>query len=318
MRGTLHSTCSVDNSTCTAHATFKQVNCLTEIFFEQAIGRARQLDEGRRLHPKRPLAPLHGLPVSLKDSFKVEGLDSSIGIAALAGNPAKSNSALVKILLAQGAVLYCKTNVGQLMISCDTDNNVFGRTLNPHNTSLSAGGSTGGEAALIALRGSVLGVGSDLGGSIRGPSSANGVYCFKPSADIVPYAGQQSPSTPDIPVVMPSAGPLATSIQSCQLFMEAVMTAEPWQVDISSLRMPHSAVAAPERQLRIACLMDDKAHTPAPPLRRVMEESMEKLRQAGHSISVVDLALDVTALQKLVLATFPLDGNKVRGSIPLF
>lgn len=254
---------------------------------------------------------MYGLPISLKDSFKIQGLDSSIGIAALAGNPAKSNSALVNILLSQGAVLYCKTNLGQLMLSCDTDNNVFGRTLNPHNTSLSSGGSTGGEAALIALHGSVLGVGSDLGGSIRGPSSANGVYCFKPSADIVPYAGQQSPSIPDIPVVMPSAGPLATSIQACQLFMEAVMTAEPWQFDISSLRVPHRALVAPERQLRIACLVDDKANTPTPPLRRAMEESMEKLRQAGHSVSIVDLGLDVIALQKLVLGTFPLDGNKV-------
>ena len=111
------------------------------------------------------------------------------------------------------------------MISCDTDKNVFGRTLNPYNTSLSTGGSTGGEATLIALRGGVPGAVSDLGGGIRGPSSASGVYCFKPSADIVPYADQQSPSTPDIPVVMPSAGHLATSTPAGQVFMEAVMTA---------------------------------------------------------------------------------------------
>ena len=250
--------CSVDDLTSTAHAVLKQVNCLTKIFFEQVIARTRQLDEERRLHPNMPLRLLRGLSVSLKDSFRVQDPDSSISIAALTGNPATSNSALVDILLAQGAVLYCKTNLGQLIISCDTDNNIFGGTLNPHNTSLSAGGSIGGEATLIALRGSVVGVDSDLGGSIRGPSSASGIYCFKPSA------GQQSPSTPDIPVVMPSAGPLATSIPACRLFMEAVMTAEPWRFDISSLRMPHGALTAPERQLRIACLVDDKANTPPP------------------------------------------------------
>jgi amidase len=248
------------------------VQKVTEVFFEEAIERAKQLDEERRLNPDRPLKPLHGLPISLKDSFKLKGKDSSIGIAALVGKPAKTSSPLVDILISLGAIPYCKTNVGQLMLSNDTDNNVFGRTLNPHNTSLTTGGSSGGEVALIALRGSVLGVGTDFGGSIRGPCSATGVYGFKPSAGLIPYAGQQSPSAPSVPLIMPSAGPIATSLRACQFFVESVMKTEPWRRDISCLRIPWTGYSSPRRQLRVGILMDDSAFTPTPPLRRAMDE----------------------------------------------
>lgn len=94
-------------------------------------------------------------------------MDASIGIAALAFNPSDSASTLVETLLQAGAVLYCKTNVPQTLMALDSHNNVFGRTLNPRNLMVTAGGSSGGEGALVAMRGSVLGVGTDVGGSIR-------------------------------------------------------------------------------------------------------------------------------------------------------
>lgn len=99
------------------------------------------------------------------------------------------------MLLDLGAVLYCKTNLPQTIMTGDSDNNVFGRTLNPRNTALTAGGSTGGEGALLALRGSILGVGTDVGGSIRVPSVCNGIYGLRPSLGIgvspLPIVGRQ-------------------------------------------------------------------------------------------------------------------------------
>ena len=166
-----------------------QVNCLTEIFFDKAIERARSLDAKRRAEPNEPLPPLFGLPISLKDSFQVIGEDTTVGLACYANEPAGENSALVSMLLDLGAVLYCKTNLPQSLMTADSDNNVFGRTLNPRNLHLTAGGSTGGEGALIALSGSILGVGTDIGGSIRIPSLCNGIYGFKPSAGLVPLSG---------------------------------------------------------------------------------------------------------------------------------
>ena len=148
-------------------------NCLTEIFFDDALVRAKFLDE-EYARTSKMLGPLHGVSISLKDTFKVRGYDASIGIASLAENPAQENSLLVDVLLQQGAVLYCKTNVPQMLIALDSDNNVFGRVLNLRNRHVTAGGSGGGEGALIALRGSVLGVGTDIGGSIRIPAMCNG------------------------------------------------------------------------------------------------------------------------------------------------
>lgn len=143
---------------------------MTEIFFEEAIENARALDRQRKENPNQPLRALEGIPISLKDSFCIVGKDSTIGMTCFVNKPATQDSALVKLLKSLGAILYCKTNVPQSLMTADSDNNVYGRTLNPHNTNLTAGGSTGGEGALIALRGSVLGVGTDIAGSIRIPS----------------------------------------------------------------------------------------------------------------------------------------------------
>lgn len=103
------------------------------------------------------------------------------------------NSPLVDILLDNGAVLYVKTNIPQTLMTADSENNVFGRVLNPNKLTLTAGGSSGGEGALVGMRGSILGVGTDIGGSIRIPAFCCGTYGFKPSTDRVPFGGQTNP-----------------------------------------------------------------------------------------------------------------------------
>jgi len=94
-------------------------------------------------------------------------------------------------------------------MTADSDNNVYGRTLNPNNTFLTAGGSTDGKGALIAMRGSILGVGADITDSVHIPSSCNEIYGFKPSSRIFPWSGQQSPSAPGTTNIILSAGPMA-------------------------------------------------------------------------------------------------------------
>ena len=98
---------------CKRAAIAQQVtNCLTEMLFDDAHLRAKQLDEYLTKNGK-PMGPLHGLPVSLKDTFNIKGYDASVGVAAFCFKPATTNAALVDLLLSQGAVLYCKTNVRQ-------------------------------------------------------------------------------------------------------------------------------------------------------------------------------------------------------------
>ena len=131
--------------------------------FNEAIEQAKALDLYQKQHGAVK-GPLHGLPISLKDSFKVRGHDATIGLLHFTNKPIEEESILVETLRSLGAVLHCKTNVPQTMMTVDSENNIWGRTLNP-NKSLTSGGSTGGEGALIALRGSVAGIGTDVAGS---------------------------------------------------------------------------------------------------------------------------------------------------------
>lgn len=152
------------------------VNCLTETFFDDAIDRAKWLDSYYAEHGK-PLGPLHGVPISIKDCFNYKGVPSTLGLISYLDKPLPTeNSTLVDTLLDLGAILYCKTNIPTTMMSADSHNNVFGRTLNPHKLKLGAGGSSGGEGALVAMKGSPLGVGTDVRLSCLVKSSADDIH----------------------------------------------------------------------------------------------------------------------------------------------
>ncbi|KAL3447800.1 amidase signature domain-containing protein [Aspergillus insuetus] len=285
-------------------------SCLTEHFFDKALDRARFLDEYFRKE-KRVIGPLHGLPVSIKDSFCVEGIQSTVGyVSLLAKEPAASNSALVDMLLALGAVLYVKTNVPQTMMTADSDNNIFSRTLNPHNTNLTAGGSSGGEGALVAFRGSILGVGTDIAGSIRIPALCCGVYGFKPTTDRIPWGGQVADLAMEgLPGLKPAAGPLAHSLSDIDLFMSTVLGGEPWKYDVTASAAPWQDISdAPNRRgvLTIGVLPEDPHFPLHPPVRRALNSAINALTDAGHRIVHLDPhpARDLTYANRLAFQYF--------------
>lgn len=285
-------------------------NCLTEVFFDDALKRAKDLDAHLDAG-KPPLGLLHGVPVSLKDMFKVRGYDSSLGLAALSFKPATENSVLVDLLLNAGAVLYCKTNVPQALMALDSHNNVFGRTLNPINTALTAGGSTGGEGALLAMRGSVLGVGTDVGGSIRIPAMCDNLYGIKPSDGRVPYALIEGGSLPGAAKLgLPaSAGPLAHSMRDMGLFFQAVSDQKPWLVDpdvVPSLWMSPSS--APKK-LRIGVVRRDGVIEPLPPIARLLDEAKTKMQKAGIEVVEMDIAPLFSQCHSLANGLFNVEGS---------
>ncbi len=176
-------------------------SCLHETFFDAAVEDAKRLDRYYAQH-KAPIGPLHGLPVSLKDQFHVKGVETTMGYVGWIGTfMGKSGtgqekvyeSEMVRELRALGAVLYCKTSVPHSLMSGETINNIVGYTTNPKNQNLSAGGSSGGEGALISLKGSPVGFGTDIGGSIRIPAAFCGLYGLRPSAGRMPYEGYVFP-----------------------------------------------------------------------------------------------------------------------------
>jgi len=284
-------------------------NCLTEIFFDAAIERARWLDQEYK-RVGRPLGPLHGVPVSLKDTFNVKGYDSSIGIASLAFHPAKENSLLVDILLEQGAVLYCKTNVPQTLMSLDSDNHLFGRVLNPRDRRVTAGGSTGGEGALIAMRGSVLGVGTDVGGSIRIPAMCNGIYGIKPSAQRIPLVGLETGTRKGLREIglSASAGPLARSMRDCELFMKTISNSEPWERDPSIAFGSWDQQGSIEQKPVIGVIRTDGLITPLPPVSKIVDETTLALKKAGVEVVEID-AVAFKKCQSLANAFFGIEGN---------
>ncbi|GAM91575.1 hypothetical protein ANO11243_096270 [Dothideomycetidae sp. 11243] len=285
------------------------VNCLTEIFFDEAIERAKSLDKERASRPREQLRPLHGLPISLKDSFRVPGVDSTIGLACFAIQPDDRTSPLPQLLLDLGAVLYCKTNVPQTLMTADSDNNVFGRTLNPNNLNLTAGGSTGGEGALIALRGSILGIGTDVAGSIRIPSVCNGICGFKPSVGLVPYGDQREPVVDGVAGIEPSSGPLATTVRSCEYLIKTVVEAKSWLYDPLSNHVRWQGVTPDIESLRIGVVYDDGMYTPHPPVARTMRESVQALEAAGVVVIPIRLP-DVVHAVRAANRLFCVDENK--------
>ncbi|CAG9993192.1 unnamed protein product [Clonostachys byssicola] len=279
-------------------------NCLTEPLFAQAVERARFLDQYMEEHGM-PLGPLHGLPVSVKDTFDIKGVDSSTGLASLCFKPAEKNAPLVDLLLSLGAVVVAKTNVPQTLSSLDSVNNVFGRTMNPVNRLCTAGGSSGGEGVMVAMRGSLLGIGTDLGGSIRIPAMVNGVFGFKPSNSRLPYGGQAVlvPEGMCRIGVQPVAGPLAQSMEDINLVMKELVPRASlygedcvfgeWADTDASRPLQGSG---PDGQVVIGVLRSDGNCTLLPPVDRVLSEVASNLSEHPN-ITVVEVPTPTAWMQ---------------------
>ncbi|KAL7269698.1 hypothetical protein RUND412_007621 [Rhizina undulata] len=295
------------------------VNCLLEIRYAEAMSEAAELDRFFREGGGRVKGALHGLPVSLKDQFVVEGLEGTMGYVGWVGRNIgkkgeREESELVKILRNAGAVIFCKTSVPQSLMTGETHNNLINTTFNPHNRLTSPGGSSGGEAALLAINGSPLGVGSDIGGSVRIPSSYCGIYALKPSPGRFPYKGMLN--SMDGQTAMPSVlGPMSTSLAALSLFSETVLEQKPWDADPAVINMPWKKEVtrsieqlASSKDLCFAVYRSNKFVNPWPTVRRGLEEIVDALKTAGFRVIEWDPSDHRTA-HKLTHQIYSADGG---------
>ncbi|RFU30110.1 hypothetical protein B7463_g6202, partial [Scytalidium lignicola] len=290
------------------------------------LERYKQSEKGV-LHVPRESGLLSAAEVKITESYDAVSLVSEIKSGALSAvevttafckraaiaqqlTMADKPSPLVKILLDLGAVLYVKTNIPQTLMTADSDNNVFGRTLNPYKLTLNAGGSSGGEGALVAMRGSILGVGTDIGGSIRIPALCCGLYGFKPSANRIPYGGQQGPGRPGSPGIIAAAGPLATTFRDLEFFVKHVISQVPQDYDSSALAMPWCPVE-PKKKLTIGVFKGDPEYPVSPPVARAIATAVEVLQAAGHTIVPLIDTPSFKESDYLCRAFFSLDNTKV-------
>lgn len=258
-------------------------NCLSEIFFEEGLATAKELDDYQD-KTGEVKGPLHGLPVSLKDNINIKGHATTIGMVGHCFKPEaeETDAVIVTMLRELGAVLYVKTNVPVAMMMPETKNHIYGNTTNPMNRLLSAGGSSGGEAALARLKGSPFGIGSDIGGSIRIPAAFQNLYALRPSFGRFPTYGAKS-GLPGLESVNSVNGPLTTSLENMELYCKTMVDKEPWLYDAKVVELPWRDIKLPEK-LNIAILVDDGYVRPTPPVRRGMNMLVEKLKSAGHDI----------------------------------
>ncbi|EER40580.1 acetamidase [Histoplasma capsulatum var. duboisii H88] len=260
-------------------------NALTEIVFEEALEQARELDRSFNTTGK-VRGPLHGVPVTLKDQFNIKGVDTTLGYVGRSFCPAAEDAVLVQILKSLGAIIIAKTNLSQSIMWCETENPLFGLTVNPRNSKFTSGGSTGGENALLALHGSILGIGTDIGGSIRIPQNMVGLYGLKPSSGRFPYYGVPV-STEGQEHVPSSVGPMTRDLPSIIYVTKHLANSQPWTLDPRCAPLPWRDEMFTEiqsRPLLIGLIVDDGVVKVHPPIQRALHELSAKLQAAGHEV----------------------------------
>ena len=202
----------------------------------------------------------------------------------------KVESQVVDELLLEGAVLYCKTSLSQTLFYRETVNNLIGQTLNPVNQGLSCGGSSWGEGALQALKGSLVGLGTDIGGSVRIPAA----FCGKPTHDRLSYRHVANTNPGQVNYAS-SIGVMAISAAATKLMMTSLLSTKPWLRDPAVVPMPELGIESQARAIRegkitdktplkLGILFDDCFMTPHPPITRGLRMVHKALAEAGHKV----------------------------------
>ncbi|OTA63241.1 amidase [Hypoxylon sp. EC38] len=265
----------------------KLTNCITELLPSRALDRAAELDQYLATN-KKPIGPLHGIPISVKEHNGLKGEDVNAGYVSWVGKISEEDVLIVQYLWEAGAIPYARTTQPQTLMQIETISNLYGTTVNPHNTTLAAGGSSGGEGALIAIRGSILGIGTDIGGSIRVPAANNGIFGFKPTAMRLPNYGWAA-AMAGAEAILATTGPLSTSLEGLRLFTKAILDQKPWlkQPSLVPLDWKDEAAYFPDRKLRVGVIYNDNVVRPHPPVLRAITELVAKLKESPN-VEVVD------------------------------
>ncbi|KFO76936.1 Vitamin D3 hydroxylase-associated protein, partial [Cuculus canorus] len=253
-------------------------------------------DQLQKLKKQKEKGLLYGIPVSIKDHINCKGHVSSGGMVKFLGQVQEEDSVIVRVLKSQGAIPFVKTNIPQTMINYDCSNLIFGQTLNPLNHQKTPGGSSGGEGALIAGGGSILGIGSDVAGSIRLPSSFCGLCGLKPTGSRIRYTPTsvlsfhplwrlQSILCPVSDFVIGMLGPMARDVDSLALCMKALLCEEMFRLDPTVPPIPfNEEIYTSSKPLRIGYYEEDGYFQPSPSMKRAIQQTRKLLQDAGHTL----------------------------------
>lgn len=260
----------------------EQVNCLTEICYDEALQLAREQDALFAKNGK-VVGPLHGLPISVKDHVNVKGLRSTLGYCSWVDNIPSEDAVFVQALRGAGAIIFVKTTMPVTGMALETVSHLYGRTKCGFNRDLVSGGSSGGEGALVGMYGSPIGIGTDVAGSTRIPCAFNSIYGIRPSTRRLSYDGVVT-SRPGARGIAPAIGPMCHSVRDMDLICKTATDAGPWNLDPLVISMPWKHQPEISGNVVIGLLKFDGVVMPHPPILRGLEEAAAKLRKAGHEV----------------------------------
>ncbi|CAL8095392.1 unnamed protein product [Calicophoron daubneyi] len=261
-------------------------------------------------------APLCGIPISIKELCSCEGYDSTFGLIKLCEKPAKHDAILVKALKAEGAIPFVLTACSQLAFSMSGDNIIFGNMHSPHSVEYAQGGSSAGEAVLLAKHGSPVGIGSDLAGSIRIPSALCGLSGLKPCSERISMKGQADLAKDMLVALKICLGPMGRKVDHLAQVMRTLLRPSMFQLDVTIPPIPfredvYSGQSKPVLKIGYYSRFSDSLLIkPVPAVQKAVERAITILKSKGHEIVEFDPPSPRHALE-ISLQCLTGDGGKL-------
>jgi amidase len=257
-----------------------RLNAIVRVLADTARAGAAEAD--RKLAAGEPLGPLHGVPITVKENIDMAGLPTTNAVTALANVVAPFDAPVVERMRAAGAIPIGRTNLPDFAFRLHTDSSLHGLTRNPWNRDRTAAGSSGGEAAALAAGMSPLGLGNDIGGSLRNPASACGIASIRPSFGRVPNAGSTNPADRAMAEqLMAVQGPMARRVADVRLGLEVLAGAhprDPWALDVTFEGPP------PALPIRVAVLDAPPGPPIDPVISAAVRDAADALANAGYDV----------------------------------
>ena len=275
-----------------------KINAIVALDAERAKEKAIEADN--KINLKSKLGPLHGLPMTIKDAFEVEGIVSTGGNPAWKDNIPKRNAEAVQRLVDAGAIIFGKTNVPFLSSDLQSFNKIYGTTNNPWDLERTPGGSSGGSAAALAAGMTPLELGSDIGGSIRVPAHFCGLYGHKPSYNIISEVGHMPPPPGSILTGngLSVAGPLARSPEDLEIALDVLVSAQEQDSQAWKVKLP-KARTKKTKELKIAVWPDEPYAEADNEITNLIKDTAEDLKHAGAKVETVDLPISFEEIDKI-------------------
>jgi amidase len=281
-----------------------RLNAVVQVAAEQALKEARDADQA--LAQGHVIGPLHGVPFTLKDAIETKGVICTGGTEGRSHYIPNQDAVVVKRLREAGAILLGKTNCPELGWAWEADNLIYGRTNNPYDLTLSPGGSSGGESAIIAAGGSPCGLGSDAGGSVRFPAHCTGIASIKPTSGRVPRTGH-FPGPGGLLDALWQIGPLARYVEDLALVLPLISGVDGQDTAIVPMSIGDPR-AIDLRRLRVAFHADNGIVAPSAEFGAVVKKAAGALAEDGVFVEEVrPPAIEQT--YEIYLGLFTADGG---------